>query len=141
MLKDLFNSAQNSMKQFANKNFMNAVVASAALVAFADGSVSSEEKSKIAGHIQRNEKLKVFKSSDLINQFNEIVNNLEFDFITGRNQALGYVKKLSRGSQDAIMCVSIATSIANSDNNFDSSEKKIVTELCDILGLDVTQYI
>ena len=69
--------------KFKNRAFMEATVAGCALVAAADGSVSSEEKQKMATFIKNSDELKVFDMADVIAFFNKTVSSFEFDHSIG----------------------------------------------------------
>lgn len=74
--------------KFKNKEFMEAVANSCAMVAAADGEVSSAEKMKMTGFINNSPELKVFNLSDVIKVFNDACGKFEFDFQIGQAEAL-----------------------------------------------------
>ena len=60
------------VSKFKNREFMEAVVSGCALVAAADGNISSDEKQKMVGFIQNSNELKAFDVKDVIMSFNEV---------------------------------------------------------------------
>ena len=57
-LKEQKAKTSAGIKQFANKDFMEAVAAGCAMIASADGNISSDEKQKMVGYINLNDSLK-----------------------------------------------------------------------------------
>ncbi|WP_315372417.1 TerB family tellurite resistance protein, partial [Paenibacillus xylanexedens] len=78
---------EEQVKKFKNKDFMDAVVAGCALVAFADGSIDEAEKNKMAGYINLSQELKVFDMAEVITRFNHYVANFEFSPEIGKQEA------------------------------------------------------
>ncbi len=137
-LKDFAASAKTAVAQYNNTNFKNATMAVCALIAAADGTVSSDEKSKVANLIGKNEMLSVFQASDLKTIFLEGCTKAEDDF--ARLDLLSAVRKLKGNDDQADLALKIALIIANSDGDFSDAEKRVVKELCGVLGLDVANY-
>ncbi len=128
------------MTKFRNRDFMDAVVAGCALVASADGSISSTEKQKMTGFIQNSNELKVFDLNDVIKSFNDICSKFEFDAEIGRAEALRIVGKL-RGKEDAArLLVRVCCAIGSSDGDFDDSEQAMCRTICTELGLNPADF-
>jgi tellurite resistance protein TerB len=139
-MKQKGNSMANEVKKVSNKDFMEAVAAGCALVATADGSVSSEEKQKMVGFINVNENLKIFKLNDIIERFNSYVSQFEFDHTVGKLQALMAVEKMKKKPHEAKLLIYVCISIGSSDGNFDKDEVSVVKEMCQKLGLDPQEF-
>ncbi|HNG60066.1 MAG TPA: TerB family tellurite resistance protein, partial [Cellvibrionaceae bacterium] len=78
MGKDASAKITSEVAKFKNKDFLNAVVAGCALVAAADGSISSAEKQKMLGFINSSDELKVFGADEVIAAFNNVVSKFDF---------------------------------------------------------------
>ncbi len=143
-VKDWLNQQKTSMSEamtrFKNKDFMDAVVAGCALVAAADGSISAEEKQKMAGFIQRTDELKVFDMQEVIKQFNKFADNFEFDQMIGKGEALKAVGKIKKNEEGARLLVRVCCAIGLADGDFDESEKAIVRDICTELGLNPADF-
>ncbi|WP_413204769.1 tellurite resistance TerB family protein [Rhodospirillum sp. A1_3_36] len=87
------------------------MVAGCALVAYADGNVSAEEKQKMMGYLKSSEQLRVFNSSDVIKIFQKYGEKFEFDKIIGV-----------------------------ADGNFDEQEKTVVRRMCSELELNPSDF-
>ena len=68
-LKTKANELKTEALKFKNKDFLNAAMAGSALIAMADGSISSEEKQKMIKFIENNDALSIFTISDVIKAF------------------------------------------------------------------------
>ena len=126
--------------RFKNQTFMEATVAGCALVAAADGTVSDAEKEKMLGFIQRSEELKVFETKEVIEFFNTLISNFQFDPAIGEAEALKYVVKIRDNVQASQLLVRVCIAIANSDGNFDESEKTVISAICKELNLNPADF-
>ena len=130
----------NEVTKFKNREFMDAVVAGCALVAAADGNISSAEKQKMTGYIQNSSELKVFDLKDVIQSFQDICGKFEFDAEIGRAEALRIVGKL-RGNEDAgRLLVRVCCAIGGSDGSFDEKEQAVCRTICTELGLNPADF-
>ncbi|MGO4532610.1 tellurite resistance TerB family protein [Paenibacillus sp. 2TAF8] len=131
---------EDQVKRFKNKDFMDAVVAGCALVAFADGSVDSSEKNKMAGYINLSQELKVFDMTTVIERFNHYVNNFEFSPEIGKQEALKAIAKFKSKPEVGRVIVGVCSAIGAADGNFDDQERRVVTEICTVLGLNPGEF-
>jgi len=139
-LKTQKTNLTDEVKRFTNKNFMESVVAGCAIVAFSDGVVKPEEKAKMAGFIQRNDALKVFEMSKVIDSFEKYVKSFEFDLMIGKAEALKAIGKIKKNSDEARLLVRVCCAIGAADGDFSNSEKAAVREICQELGLDPNEF-
>ena len=127
-------------KKYKNKDFHTAVVAACALIAYADGEVTADEKKKMAGFMQVNEAMKVFDLNTTIEIFNKYVQQMEFDLDIGRSEALSVIGKLSGKGAESRAVVRLACAIGAADGDFDDSEKAAVRSICHELSLDPAEF-
>lgn len=130
----------DGVAQYRNRDFMEAVVAGCAVVAAADGNVSSEEKQKMMGFIQNSDELKVFKTDDVIKAFTEIVGKFEFDVTIGRGEAYKKIAKIKSKDGAGQLLVRVCCAIGAADGDFDDDEKRAVAEICRELGLNPADF-
>lgn len=135
---DFYASASTRIAQFNNSTFKDAAMATCALIAAADGSISAEEKKKVAGLIGNNELLKVFNATELRDSFLRFADMAVDDF--ARLDLLNAVRKLKGNEAQADTALKIALIIANADGTFSEAEKKVVAELCGVLGVPSAPY-
>lgn len=128
------------VSKFKNRTFMESTVAACALVAAADGTISSEEKQKMAGFIRNSDELKHFDMKDIIAFFEKIVGNFDFDAEIGRAEALKVIGRLRGNEEQARVMVRVACAIGASDGNFDPDEKAVVRSICKELGLNPADF-
>lgn len=121
--------------KFRNREFMEACVAGCALVSVADGSVNAAEKQKMMKFIQQSDELKVFDTKEVIDFFNKVNGNFDFDFEIGKAEALKVIGKLRSKPEAARLMIRVCCAIGNSDGSFDAKEKQAVREICNDLGI------
>jgi tellurite resistance protein TerB len=128
------------VSKFKNKNFMEATAAACAMIAAADGEVSSSEKMKMTGFINNSPELKVFNLSDVIKAFNDSVSKFEFDYQIGQAEALKVINKIKGNDGAARLLVRVACAIGASDGNFDQKEKAACRQICLELVLNPADF-
>lgn len=126
--------------KFKNREFMDAVVAGCALVAAADGSISSAEKQKMTGYIQNSSELKVFDLKEVIQSFQDICGKFEFDNEIGRAEALKIIGKLRGKDEAGRLLVRVCCAIGGSDGSFDEKERAVCRNICTELGLNAADF-
>ncbi len=143
-LKDKGNEARTRLaaevSKFRNRTFMEAVVASCALVAATDGTISADEKQKMAGFMRNSDELKHFAMPDVIAFFDKVVANFDFDAQIGRAEALKAVGRLRGNEEQARMMVRVACAIGASDGSFDEGKRAAVRSICVELGLKPADF-
>lgn len=139
-LKSKAGELKTEALKFKNKEFLNAAMAGSALVAMADGSVSSEEKQKMVKFIESHDALSIFTTSDVIKAFQDFVGQLEFDKDIGEAKAYEALGKMKSNAQASRLLVRMIIGIASSDGNFDAAEKNVATKIAKELGIDPAEF-
>ncbi|MDD4907067.1 MAG: tellurite resistance TerB family protein [Methylobacter tundripaludum] len=139
-LKSKANELKTEALKFKNKDFLNAAMAGSALVAMADGSISSEEKQKMVKFIESHDALSIFTTSDVIKAFQDFVGQLEFDKDIGEAKAYDALGKMKSNAQASRLLVRMIIAIASSDGVFDFDEKKVATRIAKELGIDPAEF-
>ena len=139
-LKTKANELKTEALKFKNKDFLNAAMAGSALIAMADGSISSEEKQKMIKFIENNDALSIFTISDVIKAFQEFVSQLEFDKDIGEAKAYQAIGKMKSNSEASRLLVRMIIAIAVSDGNFDAQERNIAGKIAKELGLQPSEF-
>ena len=143
-LKDKGNEARTRLtaevSKFKNRTFMEATVAACAMVAAADGTISAEEKQKMAGFIRNSDELKHFSMTDVIAFFDKVVGNFDFDADIGKAETLKVIGRLRGNEEQARVMVRVACAIGASDGDFDPNERSVVRDICKELGLNPSDF-
>jgi len=129
----------NEITKFKSKDLLEAVVAGCALVAYADGTVSAEEKQKMIGYLRSSDQLKVFDLDDVIRLFQKYVEKFEFDTTIGTGEVMQAVGKF-RGKPQAQLVVRVCCAIGAADGDFDATEQAAVRRMCSELGLTPSDF-
>jgi len=139
-LKTKANELKTEALKFKNKDFLNAAMAGSALVAMADGGISSEEKQKMIKFIESNDALSIFTTSDVIKAFQDFVGQLEFDKDIGEAKAYQAIGKMKSNTEASRLLVRMIIAIASSDGIFDNDEKKVAVKIAKELALDPSEF-
>lgn len=126
--------------KFKNKDFLQAAMAGSALIALADGSITSEEKQKMVRFIESHDALSVFSTGDVIKAFQDFVAQLEFDRDIGEAKAYAALGKMKGNAQAGRLLVRMIIAIASADGNFDASEKRVAVKIARELALDPAEF-
>lgn len=130
----------NEVNRFKGKDFMRGCVAVGTYIAFADGTVTSQEKQKLVKYFELNDSLKVFKTEEVINEFQQLATKFEFDFDIGKSECLLLIGKLRNKPNEARAAVRLGAIIAKSDDNFNQDEKSALIAVCNELGLKPEEF-
>ena len=139
-LKTKANELKTEALKFKNKDFLNAAMAGSALIAMADGSISSTEKQKMIKFIESNDALSIFTTSDVIKAFQDFVSQLEFDKEIGEAKAYQAIGKMKSNTEASRLLVRMIIAIASSDGNFDQDEKKIAVKIAKELAINPSEF-
>ncbi|MDD1605686.1 MAG: tellurite resistance TerB family protein [Methylococcaceae bacterium] len=139
-LKSKASELKSDILKFKNKDFLNAAMAGSALIAMADGTISSEEKQKMIKFIEHNDALSVFTTKDVITAFKDFVDQIEFDKDIGESKAYQALAKMKSNTDAARLLIRMIISIASSDGNFDADEKRIAVKIAKELGLNPAEF-
>lgn len=133
-------SLQTSVSKYKNAEFANGCMAMCALIAAADGSISGQEKGKIATLISVNETLKIFPAAELKTKFDFFCDKLTADYDFGRIEAIQAIGKLKPKADQARAVIQIGIIIGGADGNFDDDEKKAVKAACAAVGIPPAEF-
>ena len=136
---DISTSLTAEVKKFRYKDLLQAIVSGAAMIAYADGSVSAEEKQKLLGYVKNSEQLSVFDADSVITIFNQATQRFEFDNSIAVGETLQKIA-VFKGKPEAHIIVRVCVAIAKADGNFDATERRAVEQICAALGLDSSSF-
>jgi tellurite resistance protein TerB len=133
-------SLQTNIGKFKNAEFADGSMAICAMIAAADGSISGQEKAKIATLITQNEMLKIFPASDLKRKFDHFCDKIASDYDFGKVEAIQAISKLRNKPDQARAVIQIGIIIGGADGNFDADEKRAVKEACNAVGISPAEF-
>ncbi len=125
--------------KFKSKDLLEAIVASSAMVAYADGHVSSDEKQKLMGYLRSSDQLKFFDQNDVIKTFQKYVEKFEFDATIATGEVMNAVTKF-KGKPEAQLVIRVCCAIGASDGDFDECERTVVRRMCSELDLNPKDF-
>ena len=126
--------------KYKNQDFLNASMAGSALIAMADGSISSEEKQKMIRFIETHDALSIFTTNDVIKAFQDFVTQIEFDKDIGEAKAYQALGKMKSKPEAARLLIRMTISIASADGNFDAVEKKVAIKIAKELAINPAEF-
>lgn len=132
-------AGQKEVKQYQNKEYVNAVLGVCALVANADGHVDDSEVMTTVAFIQQHKDLKVFDAAYVEKQFKHYVSELRRG-VFGKAAVVEDILKVRKDTGKAASVIYVACEIGASDGNFDPNEQKVCSDVCKQLGLDPTSF-
>lgn len=123
-----------------NRDLMEAIVAAAVLVAYADGDCSTQELTKLQDIIESNDNLKHFGS-----EIGQTIDKYSLMYESGKRLAkvklMKEITDVAAEEEQKIEAFIIAIEIADADGEIDEDELKILTEIGRALGLKPEAYI
>lgn len=131
---------KSDVLKFRNSDFLNAAMAGSALIALADGAISSDEKKKMIRFIESNDALSVFSTNEVIAAFQNFVSTLEFDSDIGDSKAYSALAKIKNNSEAARLVMRLIISIATADGDFDMNEKTVAVNIARELNVNPTDF-
>ncbi|MGZ8189070.1 MAG: tellurite resistance TerB family protein [Methylosarcina sp.] len=139
-LKSKASELKTEALKFKNKDFLQAAMAGSALIAMADGSISSEEKQKMIKFIESNDSLSIFSTGDVIKAFQDYVSQLEFDKDIGEAKAYQALGRMKSNAEAARLLMRMIIAIASADGIIDVNERKIAVKIAVELGLSPAEF-
>lgn len=129
--------------QFAmhtNEPFLEAVVSACALVAYADGWVTPEERDRLLGIIRTTRALSVFPSEDVVQSFEEVTALFDRDPEQAEAQALERVAAIAGQLGRSRLLVTACCVVAMADTQLDGEERSEILRICGLLRLNPANF-
>ncbi len=139
-VKTKANELKTQVLKFKNKEFLEAAMAGSALIAMADGKISSEEKQKMIKFIETHDALSIFTTSDVIKAFQDFVGQIEFDKDIGEAKAYLALGKMKTNAEAGRLLIRMMIAIASSDGDFDAQEQVVAAKIAKELALNPAEF-
>lgn len=123
-----------------NEHLMDGIVAGCALVAYADGWVTDEERDRMLGLLRGFEPIKAFGLRDVETTFEALTNRFVVDQGDGERAALAAVARIKGAGAYPALLVETCCAIADADGGFDAEERDAAIRICEVLGLDPESF-
>lgn len=133
-------AAQISMKKVENRDLMEAIVAGAIIVAYADGDCSPEELTKLQGIIESNDSLLHF-GSEIGATIDKYSAMYEAGARLAKAKLMKEIKDVSSSEEEKLEAFLIAVEIADADGDIDETEYAMLKEIGKAFGLNPDTYI
>lgn len=127
---EVVSGIKNEFAKYKNASTLNALMATCAYVAAADGHIDSAEKRKMVGFVKNSPIISVFGDTAAIKVFNEHAERFEFDHEIGAAEALRVIGQFRGNSDIARLIIRAGIAIGNADGNFDDDEKDVMRKIC-----------
>ena len=118
-----------------NEHLMEGIVAACAFVAYADGRVTEDERTRMLRLIRGFEPIAAFGLDDVTTTFASMTAWFETDQKAGEQAALHAITKLKSKPRYSTLLVEACCAIAAADGEFDTEERLAVIRICTTLGL------
>lgn len=124
-----------------NSSVLDALMASCALVAMADGHIDHSEQQKVYDFIHQSDELRSFNTQQVIARFDHFVRGLQMDPIVGRGEALRAVGRVRDQYDLARLVVRYGVAIGFADGQFARSEQETIRDICNELRLNPGEFL
>jgi tellurite resistance protein TerB len=122
-----------------SEDLVEALAAATAMVAFADGVPSPEEREELLGVFEEEDRLTEIDLDDLFDAFDDYAERFAEDPKAAEEEALTAVAVFDDTPELGRLVVRAALAAASSDGTLGLGEEKAVRSLCDALGLEVDE--
>jgi tellurite resistance protein TerB len=140
-LGKLFGGATAATNRVAGRtDLLEACLASAALVAAADGNISPEEVVQAIDVVKNNETLnKAFSQQDIDATMNRMISRAKGGY-SGQAQLYKELREIGNDQEDAEAVYLIAVDVAFADGTCDAKERAVLTQVAKTIGVDASKW-
>ena len=119
---------------------LDALVSACALVAYADGWVTVEERKSASARMQRVDATTVFGVERCLMAFDVLIRQFEQDSIAATERAEAAILKLAGKPELGRLVVESACRVAVADGGLDRAEREAILDVCQLLNLDPAPF-
>lgn len=121
------------------EDLIEALAAATAMVAFADGVSSPEEREELLSVFEEEDRLTEVDLDDLFDAFDDYAERFEEDPAAAENEVLTAVAVFDDSPDLGRLIVRAALAVASTDGTLSPAEEKAVARLCDVLALEISE--
>lgn len=137
--KDTIKAAEGAINKLMDASLIEATGAALARVTWANGEVKQEEEDAVVETIQNNDKIKDY-APEIVMSFEKHLNALNTTGMLGRVQANQAIQKIKGKKDAAMLLMATCCDIGAADGDFDDDEKKVVKEMCGLVGVNAADF-
>lgn len=142
MFEQQRDNARNLLQKYTNNStVLDALMASCALVAMADGRIDHSEQQKVYDFIHQSDELRSFNTQQVVARFDHFVRGIQMDPIVGRGEALRAVGRVRDQYDLARLVVRYGIAIGFADGQFERSEQETIRDICNELRLNPGEFL
>lgn len=119
---------------------LSGVIAACALIAYADGEVTQEERQRMLSIIPRFTALRFLPQRDLLEAFEAATGWFETAHEDATARALEAIGRVRRYQKYRMPLLRACHAIATADHTFDTREREALVSICVALDLDPADY-
>ena len=135
-VSNLVSSALSS----SDKDVMEAMVAAAVLAAAAEGDIDDDEVKVALGILEAHPALEAF-GTEPTELFEKYCKMVETSKRTAKHTLMKEITDMKGDKENGIRVLLMAIEVADSDNDIDADEKKVINAIAKELGLNASEYI
>lgn len=140
-LSDQANNTKNIVNKYLSGDLVDSLVAGCAIVAMSDGVLDPSERAKLLNYFSTSSEFSSVNLTQVEQKFNQYTQNIKFDNIMGKAEALKVVGKQRTKPDAARLIARLCSAIGYADGDFSEVEKRAVEEICRELSLNPTEFI
>ena len=128
----------NELEIEVSEDLVEALAAATSLVAFADGVASPDEREELLSVFEEEDRLTEIDLDDLFDAFDDYAERFAEDATAAESEALTAVGVFDDSPDLGRLVVRAALAVGTTDGALNPAEEKAVRQLCDVLGLELT---
>jgi tellurite resistance protein len=137
ILSGLIRGYQEQLRRHRNRPFLRAAMAACALVSMAGGVVSLRQRVQMDQIMETLDGLKVFDPHEGVDLFNDFVESIAADPVSGHAQALAVVdEEVAEEPEKAQLLIRICAAVVEQEGTAAEQEWKEIRTLCDRFALE-----
>lgn len=129
----------DELEEEAGEDLVEALAAATAMVAFADGVPSAEEREQLLSVFEEEDRLTEIDLDDLFDAFDDYAERFADDASAAESEVLTAVAVFDDSPELGRLIVRSALAVASTDGVLGPAEEKAVGRLCDVLGLEIDE--
>ena len=133
---DIAGGAEELFGRIKDKKIFSILVSACFLIARADGTFDSDEKTALAQLVKKH--MPHFKIKDILAQLVDCENKIAFDETLGIQEIMDEISKAQ--GDDARLVMRACCYIGASDGEFDEDEKNVARTIARAMGMDPSRY-
>ncbi len=137
LFEGLIASFHKAIEKHDNRHFLEAVMATCAIVASSDGAINFSERGRLDQIINFVDRLKIYDPHEAVDLFNEYVDRLKSKSKIEKKALLDMIKTTIRSTSDKKLVLKICWNICKADGDIKRAESDAIEEIAINMGLSI----